>query len=181
MPCSHRHYALFVTGPPASGKSVVAEFLAAALPGFVLIQKDVLKEALFEAGREGGGSRGLSDAAMELLWALAPKSPQVILEANFRTSDMRERERFAELEAEKLEVHCWCPAEVAMRRFAARAAGRHPAHTVQQLSRRVYEESETPFGSGPLIRLDTTEPADLPHLLEQVRGQWPELWNPSLI
>lgn len=171
----HRHYALIVTGPPASGKSRVAEFLASALPGFVLLQKDALKEALFESlGERGGaavGSRQLSDAATGLLWALAPKCPRVILEANFRTVDARERERFAALEGEKLEVHCWCPAEVAMRRFAARAAERHPAHTVKELSRRVYEESEAPFGLGPLIRLDTTGPVDLAGLLEQVRGR----------
>lgn len=158
---------------------MVAEFLAEALPGFVLIEKDVLKEALFESLRESaGGSRGLSDAAMGLLWALAPKCPRVILEANFRTLDPRERERFAELEAEKLEVHCWCPAEVAMRRFAARATERHPAHTVKELSKRVYEESETPFGLGPLIRLETSEAVDLPGVLEQVRGLWPDLWRP---
>lgn len=173
---SHRHYALFVTGPPASGKSVVAEYLAEALPGFVLIQKDVLKEALFDGGT-AGGSRALSDAAMESLWALAPKSPRVILEANFRTQDARERERFAKLKAEKLEIHCWCPAEVAMRRFAERAGKRHPAHSVMGLSQEIYEESQAPFGLGPLIRLDTTEAVDLPMLLEQVRRQWPELWG----
>lgn len=175
MSGSHRHYTLFVTGPPAAGKSVVAEYLAEALPGFVFIQKDVLKETLFEAGDAAVGSRGLSDAAMELLWALVPKSPRAIVEANFRTRDARERERFAELEAEKLEVHCWCPADVAMRRFAARAEGRHPAHSVKELSLRVYEESEAPFGMGPLIRLDTTGPVDLPRLLEQVREHWPDL------
>lgn len=174
----HRHYALFVTGPPASGKSVVAEYLAEALPGFVRLEKDALKEALFEAGDAAAvGSRGLSDAAMELLWALVPKSPRAIVEANFRTSDARERERFAELKGEKLEVHCWCSAEIAMRRFAARAEGRHPAHSVKELSLRVYEESEAPFGSAPLIRLDTTGPVDLPRLLEEVRGYWPKLWG----
>lgn len=152
----------------------MAEFLAESLPGFVLLQKDVLKEALFDSGVVDG-SRGLSDAAMRLLWALAPKCQRVILEANFRTQDPRERERFAALEAEKLEVHCWCPPEVAMRRFAERAAKRHPAHSVMKLSREVYGESETPFGIGAPIPLDTTVPVDLPRLLEQVWGRWPEL------
>lgn len=162
---------------------MVAEYLARTLPGFVLIQKDVLKEVLFEALNQNENaaeeSRRLSDTATSLLWALAPKCPRVILEANFRTHDPRERERFAELEAEKLEVRCWCPAEVAMRRFAARAADRHPAHTVKELSLDVYKESEAPFRSAPLIRLDTTEPVDLPGLAEQVRGHWPDLWGGS--
>lgn len=170
----HRRYALFVTGPPASGKSAIAEYLAQALPGFALIQKDVIKEALFEAG-VSDGSRSLSDAATQLLWALAPKCPRVILEANFRTADARERERFAALNAEKLEVHCWCPAEAATRRFAARAAERHPAHTLKELSPEIYAESEAPFGTVPLIQLDTTNPVDLPQILEQVQRHWPDL------
>lgn len=167
-------YALFITGPPASGKSVVAEFLAESLPGFVLLQKDVLKEALFESGITVD-SRRLSDSATSLLWTLVSKSPRVILDSNFRTRDPWERKRFAALRAEKLEVHCGCPMEVATRRFAARAAERHPAHSVKELSPKVYEESEVPFGLGPLVQLDTTGSVDLPRLLQQVRLHWPDV------
>ena len=171
-------YAIFVTGPPASGKSTVAEFVANALPAFVLLQKDVLKEALFEVLHGNAGeavlSRQLSDAAIRLLWTLAPKCPRVILEANFRTLETMERERFQALDAKKLEVHCSCPFEVARRRFAFRATERHPAHTLRDLSREIYEESEAPFGLSPLIQLDTTSPVDLPEIVNWVRRQWPE-------
>jgi hypothetical protein len=86
-----------------------------------------------------------------------------------------ERERFRVLDAKKLEVHCWCPFEVARRRFGVRATERHPAHTVKELSRQVYEESQAPFGLSPLIQLDTTSPVDLPEIVRWVRGQWAEL------
>lgn len=173
-------YAIFVTGPPASGKSTVAEFLSQALPDFALLQKDTVKEALFERLQERSSetttvSRRLSDTAIQLLWALAPKCPRVILEANFRTREPSERARFSALDARKLEVHCWCPSDVAMKRFTDRAAGRHPAHAVKSLSKEVYEESQAPFGLGPSMQVDTTNPVDLPGILSWVHDQWSEL------
>ena len=172
-------YAIFVTGPPASGKSTVAEFLSQALSDFALLQKDTLKEALFEMLPEDSAktvvSRRFSDTAIQLLWALAPKCPRAILEANFRTLEPSERERFLALDAQKIEVHCWCPPDVAMHRFATRAAGRHPAHAMKNLSQQVYEESQAPFGLGPLIQLDTTNSPDLLGIVSWVRGRWREL------
>ena len=112
---------------------------------------------------------------MRLLWALAPNCPRVILEANFRTLDEQERERFLALDANKLEVHCWCDPEVAMRRFAARAGHRHPAHSVKQLTMEMYRESQAPFALGPLIKLDTTSAVDMDMLLKEVRAHWPEV------
>jgi predicted kinase len=172
-------YAVFVTGPPASGKSMVAEFLTRALPEFALIEKDNLKEALFDALSGGvtedtsAVSRRLSDAAIALLWAIAPRCPRVILEANFRTAEPREQERFRALDAKKLEIHCWCPPEVAMQRFAARTAERHRAHTVKELTLETFRVSEQPFALGPLIQVDTAKGVNLEWVLEQVRTYWP--------
>jgi predicted kinase len=174
-------YALFITGPPASGKSSVAESLARALPNFALLQKDTLKESLYESLHEDGAdlaittSRQLSDAATRMLWAIAPNCPRIILETNFRTLDPQERDRFHSLDANKLEVHCHCRPEVAMRRFAARALGRHPAHTLTELSQKVYQESQSPFDLAPLIQLDTTTPVDISQLLQQIHAHWPDL------
>lgn len=171
-------YALFVTGAPATGKSSIAEGLARVLPDFALLQKDLLKEALFEVWHEDEGeaaSQRRSAVAMELLWAVARYCPRVILEANFRTAEAHERERFQALDAQKLEVHCSCRPETAMRRFAARAASRHPAHTLKDLSWEVYQDSQAPFGLGPLIELDTTNAIDLERLAAQVRAHWPRL------
>lgn len=173
-------YALFVTGPPASGKSSVAESIATALPGFALLQKDPIKEALYDAMRESDpravtASRLLSDIALRMLWALARSCPRVILEANFRTLDPHERQHFQSLRADKLEVHCMCPFEVAQHRFAARAANRHPAHTVHTLTPEIFRESQSPFDLSPVIEVDTTKPLDLPPLLDRIRAHWPGL------
>lgn len=173
-------YALFVTGAPASGKSLIAGFLAETLRSFALLEKDALKEALYEElhGDDcdaAAFSKRLSDTAIRLMWTLAPNCPRVILEANFRTLDAQERERFQTLKANKLEVHCRCEAEEAMRRFAARAGARHPAHTVKELTEETYRESQAPFGLGPLIEVDTTAPVDLTKLLERVRAHWPDV------
>lgn len=173
-------HALFVTGPPASGKSTVAAALAQALPDFALLEKDLLKEVLYDATLQSAptaltASRKLSDAAIGLLWTLAQRCPRVILEANFHTLDPRERARFESLDANKLEVHCVCPFKVAARRFAVRAASRHPAHTVHELSGEVFKESASPFGLSSLIEVDTANPLDLSGLIKQIRSHWPEL------
>ena len=175
-----QRYALFVTGPPASGKSTIAMSIAQALPGFALLQKDPLKEALYDAMRESDpltstSSRFLSNAALHMLWALAPSCPRVVLEANFRTVDPHERQRFHSLRVNKLEVHCVCPFEVAVQRFSARAANRHPAHTVHALTPEIFHESKSPFGLSPVIEVDTAKPIDSPRLLDQIRTYWPGL------
>lgn len=175
-----QRYALFLTGPPASGKSSVVTLLAQALPGFALLQKDSLKEALYDAMREddpraAAASRRLSDIALRMLWALAPSCPRVILEANFRTLDPQERARFQLLDANKLEVHCVCPYEVALLRFESRATNRHPAHTVHTLTPEIFQESQSPFALSPVIDVDTTKPFDVPCLLEQIHAHWPAL------
>ena len=179
-PARASRYALFVTGPPASGKSSVVEPLARALPCFALLQKDPLKEALYEAMHEADpqnppASRLLSNVARRMLWALAPDCPRVILEANFRTLDPDERARFQSLNAYKLEIHCVCPFEVALHRFASRAGNRHPAHTVHTLTPQVFAESQLPFALSPVIEVNTTTPIDVPRLLDQIRTHWPEL------
>lgn len=173
-------YALFVTGPPASGKSSIAESIAQALPGFTLLQKDPLKEELYDETpgdirNAATTSRRLSDTALRMLWGRAPGYPRVILEANFRTLDPLERVRFQSLDAKKLEVHCVCSFEVAMQRFASRAARRHPAHTVHDLSREIFQESQSPFGLSPVIEVDTTSPINMTALLQRIFTCWPEI------
>jgi len=178
MPASH--YALFVTGPPASGKSSIAESIAQALPGFTLLQKDPLKEELYDdmpdnARKADAASRRLSNTALRVLWGHAANYPRVIVEANFRTLDPQERGRFQSLDANKLEVHCSCPFEVAMQRFASRAAKRHPAHTVHDLSREIFQESQSPFRLSPVIEIDTTSPIDMTSLIRKICTYWPEV------
>jgi len=117
---------VLVTGPPGAGKTTVAVALAAEL-GFAVFAKDRLKEILHDAlGDEAdlAWSRRLGGAAMEMLWALAAYAPAVVLEANFWPDDPRHRAHVQALGTAPVEVHCVCPVEECLRRYAERAASR---------------------------------------------------------
>lgn len=169
---------VLVSGPPASGKTTIARPLAHAL-AFALLTKDDIKESLFTSlngpGGDVGFSRRLSAAAMDLLWALAPHCPQVVLEANFRTRDPHEREKLRELiaapDTQLVEVCCTLPLPEAARRFAERARLdlRHPAHALQKMSPEQLSAYEGPFALGPVITIDTQHPVEIPALVRQVR------------
>jgi hypothetical protein len=47
---------------------------------------------------------------MELLWTLAVRSADVLIEANFRPHSDRERSKLSALGGHPVEVHCACPA-----------------------------------------------------------------------
>ena len=80
---------VYVSGAPGSGKSTLAGPLAAEL-GYALLAKDIIKETLHGVlgppDLDRARSRELGAASMELLWALAARSPAVLIEANFRPS-----------------------------------------------------------------------------------------------
>ena len=130
---------LLVTGPPASGKSFVAGVLADRL-GLPLIEKDAIKETLFDTLGTGDGawSQRLGHATYALMyWALEvhlkARRP-VIVEANFASDDARPA--FQALDARyplrPLEFHCTAPEDVLLARYEARAGARHPGHVDMQ-------------------------------------------------
>lgn len=170
---AHVSQIVLISGPPASGKTTVARPLAQAL-GFALLTKDDIKESLFASlGARPGNlpdSRRLGDAAIELLWALAPHCPGVILEANFRTQDPAQRERVAALTGSLVEVHCRIPLEEAARRFAERARRErhHPAHVLREISIEQLSEYAEPFGLCPVLEVETSNPVDIPMLTAKV-------------
>jgi predicted kinase len=174
---------VLVTGPPGAGKTTLAGALAAEL-GFALFAKDRLKEILHDAlGHEALGdgadlawSRRLGGAAMEMLWALAAYAPAVVLEANFWPDDPRHRAHAQALGTVPVEVHCACPVEECLRRYAERAASRHVVHVDQDASRAsaaAFERSARPLELGPVISVDTTGRVDIGALAERVRALLP--------
>jgi predicted kinase len=171
---------VFVSGAPGAGKSTLAGPLAAEL-GFTLLGKDLIKETLHDVlwGRGGRGEPGgpdlvwsnrLGAAAMELLWALGAEVPAVVLEANFRPRQAYPRSKILALSAHPVEVYCACPLELAMRRYAARAAYRHPVHLVTSVTPDFMAEFDRPVGVGELVTVDTTAPVDVVALADRVRA-----------
>ncbi len=180
MISAHQRRIVLVSGPPASGKTTIARPLAERL-GFALLSKDDIKEALFIAleGRAGdlAFSRRMSHAAMEVLWALAPHCPAVVLEANFRTQSADERARFVALAqsgARLIEVYCRVPREEASRRFAERAHAErhHPAHVLAEMPPERMAQYEEPFALGPVIEVDTRNPIDVDELAKGIEAAW---------
>jgi predicted kinase len=109
-------------------------------------------------------SSRLGAAAMEVLWALAADAPAVVLEANFRRSEYQ-LGRIRALGGRVVEVYCDCPAAVAARRFAERAAGsRHPVHVNPTVTLAELAEYGRPLGVGELVTVDTTAGVDVPAL-----------------
>jgi predicted kinase len=122
---------VYVSGAPGAGKTSLAVPLAAEL-GYSLVYKDKLKETLHdwlgEPDPDRAWSRRLGAAAMELMWALAADAPRVVIEANFRPRSDYERQKLTGLADRIVEVHCACPADLALRRYNERGASRHRVH-----------------------------------------------------
>jgi predicted kinase len=160
---------VLVSGAPGSGKSTLASKLATTIP-MNLIGKDLIKEALWDVLRPPSGdlewSRRLGAAAMEVMWTLAAQSHRAILEANFRPHSEYERAKILSLSSNPLEVHCQCPADVAIERYGRRAtqSNHHPAHVTPNLDPELLREFDQPMGLGKVIAVDTTLPVNVDEL-----------------
>jgi predicted kinase len=163
---------VLVSGLPGSGKTTLAGPLAEAL-GFAMLSKDVIKEQLHDALGDvdpdpSESSRRLGATAMELLWRLAEDQVDVVLEANFRP-DAHQKEKVAGLGGRPVEVHCTCPPELALERFANRP-DRHPVHAARTFSEDQVPEYG-PVALGPVIEVDTTHQVDVHVLAARVRAE----------
>ncbi len=163
-----------VTGLPASGKSTIAEALAAAA-GRPLLSSDRIRK--LRAGVDPytyAGAEAYSDAmSLAVYEELAHRSAAavrraggVIVEATFRRAD--DAHAFVQGRAEPAWIVCEAPPEVLLERAARRVAGESvsdagPAVVARELG--LYKGHFQPPGT-PLARLDTTLP--VPVLLDQV-------------
>jgi predicted kinase len=161
---------VYVSGAPGSGKSGPAVPLAAEL-GYALLSKYLIKQTLHDAfgapEPDLAWSRRLGAAAMELLWALAAKTPAVVIEANFRPYSEYERAKLSGLAAQPVEAHCACPPQLALQPYNARVT--HPVHVVTALQMEAMAEYDRPVGIGTLVTVDTTVTVDVNAVATTVR------------
>jgi predicted kinase len=156
---------------PGAGKTSLAVPLAAEL-GYSLVVKDIIKEMLHDAlhvpgeGIDPQLSPKLNIAAWKVLFALAASAGDMVIEANFHPHLDLERDQLLSLCGPIVEVHCVCPAEVAVARYNARR--NHPVH-LQTLPLSAMDKYDQPVGVGALITVDTTTPVDVKAIAAEVR------------
>ncbi len=162
----------YISGRPGAGKSSLAFPLAAEL-GYSLVTRDLVKEALHDAlyvPGEGKIDRAwslrLSAASWDLLWMLAARAGDMVIESNFHPPADIELGKLRGLGARMVEVHCACPAEVAHARYNARS--RHSVHS-GTLPLSAMDKYDRPVGVGALITVDTTGPVDVAAVAAEVR------------
>jgi predicted kinase len=125
-----------VTGPPATGKSTVAEDLATRLR-VPFISKDLLKEALYDTFGYGDDvEEKLDRAALALLFTVVEAQLEagvsVVAESNFDAeTDTGPFRRIVRDHGVRLaQIHCRASSEAILQNFADRAESgrRHPGH-----------------------------------------------------
>jgi predicted kinase len=158
-----------VSGLPGSGKTTISVPLAAAL-GLPILAKDSIKESLWDALGPGdlAWSRRLGAAAAETFWRLAAEMRSAVLDNFFHRAFAH---RLEALPGPIIEVHCECPAELALDRYQSRR--RHPCHFdlsygVDMFDQWSRTDSRPLALGGPLLELDTTRPVDLDGVVDWV-------------
>jgi predicted kinase len=159
-----------VSGLPGSGKTTIAEPVATAL-GLPLLARDSIKESLWDALGAGdlAWSRRLGGASAEVFWRLAAELREAVLDNFFHRAFAH---RLEALPGTIVEVHCSCPAKVALERYQSRR--RHPCHFDLSYGVDMFDQwTRTDSGplalGGPLLELDTTCPVDVAEVVAWVR------------
>src|SRR5690349_10825542 len=137
MPEGRQPLVVVVTGPPASGKTTLAELIASRC-GLPLIAKDAIKETLFDSLGSGDGewSKRLGRATFSLIIHFLEvelrAGRSAIVEANFdprfagpEFSRLREVVPFR-----LLQIHCDATQPTLLKRLSNRSSdgSRHPGH-----------------------------------------------------
>ena len=174
---------VIVSGAPASGKTSVAEELAARLR-IPIISKDTFKETLYETiGSDDALEPAIERAGLALLFSVVESQldagVSVVAESNFDASSDLEpiRELARAHDVRVVQVHCRRDEERLLDRFVVRIADgrRHPGHGDEpedveevraKLEAGVWDPLDLP---GELIAFDKDQD-ELADLAERVRA-----------
>lgn len=170
---------VLVNGLSGAGKSTLARRLAEALR-LPLFSKDVVKETLADALGEDAwrddpvAARRLGVAASELLWSLLADAPAgaVVESAWIGVRDLAAAGLARAGVARLLEIWCDVPVEVARQRVVDRWP-RHPVHVGEPHGDDRWADwaaAAEPLALGPVYRVDTTKPVDVPALAAWIVG-----------
>lgn len=177
-----------VSGVAGAGKSSLARALSPRL-GVVLLSKDRLKEAMYDAlpVEATEQSLWLSAAAMHALYDTAAHSPGgAVLDANWRPE--ADCPRLGRLALPLVQVFCDVPPAIAQQRLLDRVASgqRHRVHRdamdpdVLRHMVRDAAEPGTPLPlRAPVVRVDTSRAVDVMSLAARVRTHAAALVAPT--
>jgi predicted kinase len=155
---------VIVTGPPASGKSALAEDLARELT-LPLLAKDDVKLALYRSlgAPDQAASGRMGEAAFEILFSLAERLLEagvgLVVDGNFVRGQSEAALAPLVARSAAVQLHCAAGREETLRRYSARV--RHPMHFDEANLPRVtagldsgrHEPLALPV---PTLRVDTT-------------------------
>ena len=167
---------VMVNGLPGSGKSSLGPRLAAAL-GAAYLAKDRVKEALADAVVTRVPTLGA--VAMDAVWSLAAALPGMVVVDSwwFRPRDLAYARDGLTRSGATGWVEVWCdvPAEVARFRYDARIGDGGRGDEVRPAGEWAdWAAGAEPLALGPVIRIDTTRPVDVPVLAAHVKAA---LWG----
>ena len=164
----HGRYVV-VSGPAASGKTVLAQALSVEL-GWPLISKDEIKAALMEVRtpKTSEDAAAVGRTAMAALLRLAANTPSgAVLDAVWRRGQGRYELR--DLPGDVVEVFCRCPVAVMRARYAARSRPERYVSEHRTAEDLWSAETMVPLSRGwPVIDVDTTGLVDFSVLRKRI-------------
>lgn len=170
----HEHMYVFVTGPPASGKTYVSRLLADEMR-LPLLSKDIIKDGLIGVlgASDVEASRQLGRAAVMALLGVAHEVGYGVIDSVWVDREWS-REQLPQLPGPLVEVFCRCDVQLMESRFLARSREHRPGYFDIHRSREELwpESSLAPLdGPWPVIEVDTSREVDAAAIVRALHSQ----------